>query len=75
VFDIRQKVLGPEHPDTLMSMSNLASVLNNQGDYDETEGYADEAMRIHRRVRPSYHCGARSTTHQCLRIDSNGSQT
>ena len=25
VFDIRQKVLSPEHPDTLMSMSNLAS--------------------------------------------------
>ena len=28
-FDMRQKVLGSEHPDTLTSMSNLASVLNN----------------------------------------------
>jgi hypothetical protein len=39
-----------DHPDTSTSMGNLALVLDNQGKYDEAEG-------IHRRVRPSYHCG------------------
>ena len=47
MFDIRQKAPNPEHPDTLMSMSNLVSGLNNQGKYAEAEGYADEAMGIH----------------------------
>jgi Tfp pilus assembly protein PilF len=30
-------VLGPEHPDTLTSMNNLAWVLDNQGKYEEAE--------------------------------------
>ena len=33
----REKVLGPEHPDTLESINNLASVLNSQGKYEEAE--------------------------------------
>ncbi|KAF1947385.1 hypothetical protein EJ02DRAFT_297649, partial [Clathrospora elynae] len=32
-----EKVLGPEHPYTLMSMSNLAGVLGRQGKYKEAE--------------------------------------
>jgi hypothetical protein len=38
-----EKVLGREHPDTLTSMSNLASVLNSQGKYEEAE-------KMHRRA-------------------------
>jgi tetratricopeptide (TPR) repeat protein len=34
---LRKDVLGPEHPDTLTSMSNLASVLDRQGKYKEAE--------------------------------------
>jgi hypothetical protein len=30
-------VLGPEHPNTLISISNLGSVLDNQGKYEEAE--------------------------------------
>ena len=33
----REKVLGPEHPDTLTSMGNLAGVLDSQGKYEEAE--------------------------------------
>ncbi|CAG8883634.1 unnamed protein product, partial [Penicillium egyptiacum] len=33
----REKVLGPEHPDTLTSVSNLGSVLESQGKYEEAE--------------------------------------
>jgi hypothetical protein len=30
---IREKVLGAEHPDTAMSLNNLAELLRSQGDY------------------------------------------
>ncbi|KAK4113213.1 hypothetical protein N656DRAFT_789251 [Canariomyces notabilis] len=40
---LREKVLGKEHPSTLTSMNNLASVLNSQGKYKEAE-------RIHRQA-------------------------
>ena len=30
-LEIRQRVLGPEHPETLMSMSNLAPVYAYEG--------------------------------------------
>ncbi|KAF1835737.1 hypothetical protein BDW02DRAFT_484246, partial [Decorospora gaudefroyi] len=36
-LDIREKVLGPEHPDTLTSVSRLGSVLQRQGKYEEAE--------------------------------------
>jgi hypothetical protein len=32
-----EKVLGPEHPDTLTSVSQLGSVLEQQGKYEEAE--------------------------------------
>ncbi len=36
-FELMEKVLGREDPDTLMSMDNVASVLEIQGKYDEAE--------------------------------------
>ncbi|KAF1937469.1 hypothetical protein EJ02DRAFT_505995 [Clathrospora elynae] len=33
----KERVLGPEHPDTLTSMSNLAGVLDSQSKYEEAE--------------------------------------
>jgi Tfp pilus assembly protein PilF len=36
-LDLRQKALGPEHPDTLMSINNLVWVLKNQGKYEAAE--------------------------------------
>jgi len=32
-----EKVLGPEHPDTLRSRNNVASVLDEEGKYAEAE--------------------------------------
>ncbi|KAJ5851796.1 FabD/lysophospholipase-like protein [Penicillium soppii] len=37
VLEYREGVLGPEHPDTLTSVSNLGLVLNSQGKYEEAE--------------------------------------
>jgi hypothetical protein len=33
----REKVLGAEHPHTLASVANLATVLRGQGKYEEAE--------------------------------------
>ena len=38
VLVAQERVLGPEHPDTLTSVSRLSSVLESQGKYKEAEG-------------------------------------
>ena len=37
VVDLCNKVLGPEHAQTLTSMANLAITYSNQGKYEEAE--------------------------------------
>ncbi|KAF1814281.1 HET-domain-containing protein [Eremomyces bilateralis CBS 781.70] len=37
IYEIEEKVLGTEHPDTLTSMANLASTYRNQGRWDAAE--------------------------------------
>jgi hypothetical protein len=36
---LREKALGSEHPDTLVSMNNLAGVLRDQGKYEAAKEY------------------------------------
>jgi tetratricopeptide (TPR) repeat protein len=36
-LEVSEKMLGLEHPSTLVSMSNLAQVLESQGKYEEAE--------------------------------------
>ena len=36
-LELRKKVLGNEHPDTLVSMNNLTSTLQQQGKCEEAE--------------------------------------
>jgi hypothetical protein len=43
VLELREKVLGPEHPKTLTTMNNLAVVLRGQGKYEA-------AKEMHRRA-------------------------
>jgi tetratricopeptide (TPR) repeat protein len=45
-----EKVFGPEHPDTLMSMSNLALVLNSQGKYEEAEAMDRQTLAQREKV-------------------------
>lgn len=40
----REKVLGPEHPDTLTSVSNLGSVLGSLGKYEEAKAMHQRAL-------------------------------
>ena len=49
-IEIRKRVLGPEHPDTLRSMHGLARPLREQGQYADAEKMQREALNIERRV-------------------------
>ncbi len=46
VLAIRRRVLGPEHPDTLLSMSHLASNSLSQGDLANARKLGEEALTI-----------------------------
>ena len=48
--EIRQRVFGPEHPDTLEAMDNLGWVLDEEGHYAEAEKLDRETLEIRRRV-------------------------
>jgi hypothetical protein len=43
---IREKVLGPDHPDTAQSINNLALVLYAKGDYAGAEPLLRRALAI-----------------------------
>jgi Tfp pilus assembly protein PilF len=47
---IREKVLGPEHPDVAQSFNNLAALYHAQGRYAEAEPYCQRALAIREKV-------------------------
>jgi eukaryotic-like serine/threonine-protein kinase len=49
-LDLRRRVLGPEHPDTLTTMNNLAAVYDIEGKFPETEALFSQILEIRRRV-------------------------
>jgi eukaryotic-like serine/threonine-protein kinase len=49
-LEIRRRVLGPENPDTLASMNDLAGALNENGHYAEAVKMFREEFDIERRV-------------------------
>ena len=49
-LELREKVLGPEHPDTLTSMNNLAEVLTDQGKYEAAEEMHRQVLELREKV-------------------------
>ncbi|KAK1641365.1 kinesin light chain [Colletotrichum phormii] len=49
-LELSQKVLGPENPSTLVSMNNLALVLERQGKYDEAEQMHRQTLELREKV-------------------------
>jgi tetratricopeptide (TPR) repeat protein len=47
---IRERVLGPEHPDTATSLNNLAALYDNQGKYEQAKPLYQRALVIRERV-------------------------
>ena len=54
-LDSREEMLGKEHPDTLMSMNNLALLLKGQGKYDEAEPIYRRTLALSEKVQGKEH--------------------
>ncbi|KAI0476806.1 hypothetical protein F4859DRAFT_514138 [Xylaria cf. heliscus] len=48
--DIRREVLGPNDPDTLTNMSNLAAIYRNQRRWDEAESLEVQVLKIRKTI-------------------------
>ena len=46
-LEIREKVLGSDHPDVAKQLNNLALLCQNQGKYEEVERYYQRALEIY----------------------------
>ena len=54
---IREAVLGGEHPDTAVSLNNLAGLYKSQGRYEEAEPLYQRALAIREAVLGGEHLG------------------
>ena len=52
---IREKALGPEHPDTAKSLNNLAVLYDEMGDYAKAEPLLQRALKIDEKALGSEH--------------------
>ncbi|EHA26118.1 hypothetical protein ASPNIDRAFT_36453, partial [Aspergillus niger ATCC 1015] len=57
VLELRKQVLGPEHPDTLASMSDLAWTYGNQGRWKEAEELQVQVLELRKQVLGPEHPG------------------
>jgi len=53
--ELRRTILGTEHPDTLMSMNNLAATLQAQGELEGARKIQEQVLEIMRRVLGAEH--------------------
>jgi tetratricopeptide (TPR) repeat protein len=55
VLEIRRRILGEEHPDTITSMGNLAATLQAQGDLAGAQKLQEQVLEIMRRILGEEH--------------------
>ncbi len=55
VMETMKRVLGEEHPDTLISMGNLAATYRNQGRWKEAEELEMQVMKMRKRILGEEH--------------------
>ncbi|KAF2627622.1 kinesin light chain 1 [Macroventuria anomochaeta] len=55
VLSIREKTIGPEHPDTLISMNEIAVALSDQGKYAEAKKMHRETLELGKKVLGEEH--------------------
>ena len=61
VMDMRKKILGADHPDTLRSIANLASTYRNQGRWNEAEQLDIQVMDMRKKLLGADHPDTRSS--------------
>ena len=54
-MDMRKKLLGAEHPDTLISMANLAITYRDQGRWNEAEKLQVQVMDTSKKLLGAEH--------------------
>jgi tetratricopeptide (TPR) repeat protein/predicted Ser/Thr protein kinase len=54
-LDLRRRLLGEEHPDTLASMNELAGIYRDQGKYEQAEPRFIKVLEMRRRVMGTQH--------------------
>ena len=70
---LREKVLGLEHPDTLVCMNNLGVVLDNQGKYEEAEALNRQTLQLRMKVLGHEHPDTlKSLSNLTAVLDSQG---
>ena len=70
---IREKVLGPEHPDTATSLSNLAILLQDQGDFAGARPLFERALAIREKaLGPEHPNTARSLNNLARLLQDQG---
>ncbi len=55
MLEVQKRVLGAEHPHTLMSAANLACSLLDQGEYADAERIESEVHEVRKRVLGTEH--------------------
>jgi hypothetical protein len=55
VLALKEKLLGPSHPDTAMTLNNLAVLLKAQGELNESALFYQRALAVFQSVLKSDH--------------------
>jgi hypothetical protein len=74
VLEIRKRVLGPEHPGTLISMNNLSRTWKAMGQQTEALNLMDKCVQLKKRVLGVNHPSfvSSSTTLSAWRLEGEG---
>ncbi len=67
-LDIRRRVLGEEHPDTLTSISKMGTLFNAQGKFAEAERNDREVLEKRRRILGDDHLDTLSAIHNLAHV-------
>jgi tetratricopeptide (TPR) repeat protein len=65
---VREKVLGPEHPDTATSLNNLAALLEAQGDLAAARPLYERSLAVREKVLGAEHHATATGLHNLARL-------
>jgi len=71
-LELRRRVLGPEHPDTLRCITDLAWVYSREGKFAQAEALAKESLEIRRRVLGPEHPDTLSSMNRLVGVYERG---
>jgi hypothetical protein len=68
---ISEKVLGEAHLDTASSLNNLATLLSDQGSYEEARPYLERALAIYEKVLGEEHPYTKQVRQNLTTLDAH----